>query len=108
LVDQRAAVAARWGGVRFGALTAETVGPEHRIAVEVFLNGLAPGEARVELFADGQHGGPATCVAMAAEGVLHRATVAASRPAADYTPRVTVVAGLLAGPLEAPWILWQK
>lgn len=107
-VDARAEMAARWGGVRFEALDVATAGGEHRFTVEVFLNGLPPTDVVVELFADGQHDGHVTRVAMAPEGVHYRATVSAARSASVYTPRLTVVSTLFAGPLEAPWILWQK
>jgi phosphotransferase system HPr-like phosphotransfer protein len=62
----------------------------------------------LELFADGQHDGHATRVVMAPEGLHYRASVSAARSASDYTPRLTVASTTFAGPLEAPWILWQK
>ena len=95
-------------GVRFGALTVATDGAGHRLSVELILNGIAPTDVRVEVFADALHGADATHVPMLADGLVYRATVPATRPASDYTPRVTVGSALLAGPIEVPLIVWQK
>jgi len=43
-----------------------------------------------------------------AGGYLFSATVSSSRPAADYTARITPHFDGAALPLEAGWILWQK
>lgn len=108
LLDELATLTARWRGVRFGALTVATDGAEHRLSVEVFLNGIAPADVRVELFADGLLGADATRAPMSADGALYRAAVPAARPAWDYTPRITVAPVRFAVPIEAPFILWQK
>jgi starch phosphorylase len=108
LLDELATLTARWRGVRFGALMVASDGNEHRLSVEVFLNGIAPADVRVELFADGLLGAEVTRVPMSADGACYRAAVPATRPAWDYTPRVTAASVRFAVPIEAPFILWQK
>jgi starch phosphorylase len=118
LVDWRNALAPKWPAFRFGAVTVETKGGQHVIAVEVFLNlnDASPDMIRVELYADGVKGGSAvrhemTRVRPLAEGVggyAYRATVSSARPATDYTARIMPHCAGLAVPLEAGWILWQK
>jgi len=116
LVDWRNALAARWDGVRFGALDLETKGERHFITVEVRLGELSLDAVRVELYADGLGGGealrlPMTLLRPLADepgGFAFSATVSAARPAADYTPRLLPHFPGLAVPLEAGWIRWQK
>src|SRR5450631_358191 len=59
LVEWQNAAAPRWAALRFGAVTVETKGHQHFIAVEVFLNDASPDTIRVELYADGVKGGSA-------------------------------------------------
>jgi len=71
---------------------------------------------RVELYADGIHGSPAvrqemTCLHPLADetgGYIYSVTVAANRPAAEYTARVIPHCDGMAIPLEEPRILWQR
>ena len=102
--------------IRFGAVTVEADGGQQAVVARVFLGGLDPDAVRVELFADGVAGGDAvrqemTCVrgeAREAGDHTYCATVAAGRPAADYTARLLPRHPGLNGPLEAAWILWQR
>ena len=65
--------------------------------VEIFLNDLDTNAARVELYADGINGGDPVRVEMKCAGPLpnavrccvHHAIVPSTRPAKDYTARVT-------------------
>jgi len=69
---------------------------------------------RVELFADGVGNRPAVQIEltrvrqMAARAYVYGASVPATRPAADYTPRVVPHLPKAMVPLEARHILWQK
>jgi len=115
-VDWRAAFAAQWPGLRFGARTVETKDGRHFIRTEVFFGAGSPDTVRVELYADGMKGGTAVRQEMTrlqplttgAGGFAYSATVSAARPAADYTARLLAHRAGLVVPLEAGWILWQK
>jgi glycogen phosphorylase len=115
LVDWRNAQEPRSRGFRFGAVTVEE-GAGHRvISVDVFLGDSAPDAVRVELYADGAGGGDAVRQEMVrvqpdrpGGGHVYRATVAADRPASDYTARIIPHFDGLSVPLEAAWITWQK
>jgi len=116
LVDWQNAAAPRWAGLHFGAVTVETKGHQHFIAVEVFLNDASPDTIRVELYADGLKGGSAVKYEMTrtrqladrAGGYSYRASVPSARPASDYTARIMAHCDGIATHLEAGRILWQK
>jgi starch phosphorylase len=115
-IDAEAALAQKLTSLRFGTVTAETQGDEHRISVEVFLKDITPDMVRVELYADGSNGDSTvetemTGTRQAANGVgsyLYHATVSSHRPAADYTVRIMPTRGRLAQKQDAGWMLWQK
>jgi len=101
--------------VRFGGVTVETNRELHIIEVPIFLGGAKPDAVLVELWADGVGGASAVRQEMdrlepATEtgATLYRGTVSSSRPATDYTPRITPHCGGLAVPFELDWIRWQK
>jgi starch phosphorylase len=116
LVDWRNALAPKWAALRFGAVTVETQGEQHVIAVEVFLKDASPDTVRVELYADGVKGGSAVRQEMkrvrppagASGGYVYSAAVSAARPPADYTARVIPHCSGVAIPLEDARILWQR
>jgi starch phosphorylase len=116
LIDRQNALASKWAGLRFGAVTVEPKGEQHIIAVEVFLKDASPDLVRVELYADAAMGGNAVRQEMTrvrpltdgTGGYTYSAAVSSVRPAADYTARITPRGDGLAVPLEAGWILWQK
>ena len=116
LADWQNALAPKWAALRFGALTVETQGEQHVIAVEVFLKDTNPDTVRVELYADGVKGGSAVRQEMkhvrqltgAPGGYVFSAAVSAARPPADYTARVIPHCDGVAVPLEAAHILWQR
>jgi starch phosphorylase len=84
--------------------------------VKVYSGDLDPDSVRAELYAEGVDGNsPARHemtrvrpLAGSAKGYLYRASVSATRPAGDYTPRVVPQAAGLSVPLEAGPILWQR
>jgi starch phosphorylase len=111
-IDGQNALAQRLSALRFGAVTVETVGAEHRIAAQVFLKGIPPDMVRVELYADADEaGGPLekemTVTVQPTNGsYLYRATVSSARPATDYTPRIVLSRDSLSQ--SSGWILWQS
>jgi starch phosphorylase len=116
LADWRNALAPEWAALRFGAVTVETQGEQHVIAVEVFLKDTSPDTVRVELYADGVKGGSAVRQEMkhvrqlagAPGGYVYSAAVSAARPPADYTARLIPHHDGVAVPLEVAHILWQR
>jgi starch phosphorylase len=109
-------LARHWHDARFGALSVETRSDRHHFAIQLQLGGLDPDAVRVELYADPLGDGAPVCAALTREpgagapdgGYEYCGEVPASRPAADYTPRLVPHHPLAHVPLEAPWILWQR
>jgi starch phosphorylase len=105
-----------WGKMRFGDVNVETLESRHQFEVRVFLEGLDPDGLRVELYADGQNNEDPVrremTLVQKLEGgageVVYRATVPATRPPEDYTPRIIPSRDEIAVPLETPFILWQR
>jgi starch phosphorylase len=108
--------AQNWERVRFGDMRVEAGTAEHKFEVHVFLEGIDPEGLRVELYADGRNDEEPvrrkmTGVREFANGAgefIYRATVPATRPPEDYTPRVMPCRNEIAVPLETPLILWQR
>jgi starch phosphorylase len=102
--------------LRFGEVKLETRGGQHVFEVQINLHGLDPKAVRVELYAEGIHGGPPvrqemTCLHPLADesgGYIYSVTVAANRPATEYTPRAMPHCNGVAIPLEESRILWQR
>jgi glycogen phosphorylase len=84
--------------------------------VQVFLGELDPEAVQLELYAESGDETPALHQPMTRQGqlagsvngYLYTATVPASRPADNYTPRLVPRFAGIATPLEAGEILWQK
>lgn len=116
LVDWQHALEKKWTALRFGEVKLETMGEQHVIEAQVYLDELDPESVRVELYADGVDGAAAERVEMqrvrqlvgAANGYAYRAEVPATRPATDYTARVIPHRDGVAVPLEDAHILWQR
>jgi starch phosphorylase len=116
LVEGQNTLAAKWAGLRFGAVTVETKEERHFIGVEVFSKDISQDLVRVELYADGLQGQDVVQQEMTrlrplpgeAGGYAYSATVSSARPATDYTARIIPRSEGLAVPLEAGWILWQR
>jgi starch phosphorylase len=116
MVDSLHAVEQRWAALHFGTMKVETRDGKHIIEVQVSLHGLDPKAVRVELYADGIKDGPPvpqemTCLHPLADesgSYVYSATVAAARPATDYTARVMPRCDGVAIPLEDSRILWQR
>jgi starch phosphorylase len=116
LMDGQNALARQLDAIRFGTVSVETQGNEHFFAVEVFLNSVSPDTVQVELYANGDEGGTAVeqemtgtlASADSAGGSDYHATVSSTRPATDYTARITMKHDAMAQDLEPGWMLWQK
>jgi starch phosphorylase len=116
LVVWQTELAKHWSALRFGPATVEQQSGQYLFHVQVFLDDMDPDAVSVELYAEAQKDGELITLAMTrdermagAESVFaYSASVPASRPIADYTPRlVPRHAGALV-PLEAPFILWHE
>jgi starch phosphorylase len=115
LVDWRHALEKEWPALRFGEMKIETRGEQHLFEVQVYLNGLDPRAARVELYAAGLNGAGPVEQPMeqvrplpgVAGGYAYGAQAPATRPASDYTARLIPHYSGVAIPLEATDILWQ-
>jgi starch phosphorylase len=116
MVDWRHNLEQKWTSLRFGAVKLETRDGQHVFEVQVNLHDLDPKAVRVELYADGIHGSPAvrqemTCLHPLADesgGYVYSVSVAANRPAAEYTARAMPHCNGVAIPLEESRILWQR
>ena len=116
MAEWRRMLEARWGSLRFGEMQVKSEGGRRLFEVEVDLAGLDPDAMRVELYADAVDGGPPVLQEMkragrksgAAGRCVYRASVPATRPASDYTPRVIPHQDGVAVPLECSRILWQR
>jgi starch phosphorylase len=116
IVRWKEATNEKWSALRLGEVRAQSRGDEHLLEVQVFLGDLDPAAVRVELYADGIAGKEPVRQEMkrarSADGAsgrfVYSATVAAVRPAADYTVRIIPKRDGLAVPLECSRILWQR
>ena len=116
LLDWEGTLAKQWSNVRFGSASVENRDHKNLFQVQVFLGGLDPDNVAVELYAEPLNGdGPtkhamqlSELVAGSADGYTFTASVPATRPAADYTPRLIPRREGALVPLEAPYILWDE
>jgi starch phosphorylase len=116
LVAWQAELAKHWSALRFGPATVEQQGEQYLFHVQVFLGDIDPDAVSVELFAEAQKDGAPITQAMtrgelpieAKSAFTYSASVPASRPAADYTPRLVPRHPGAFVPLEAPFILWNQ
>jgi starch phosphorylase len=115
-LDWKQRLAQQWSTLRFGEVKVETKDGQHVFTIQVYLGNLDSEAAAVELYADGVNGGAPVRQEMkrdqsmtgAANGYFYSATVAATRPATDYTARILPRHNGTAVPLEAGQILWQR
>jgi len=115
LVTWQARLAQYWSGLRFGSATVEQKDGQYVFQVQVFLGELGPDAVSVELYAEAKDGQgltrePATRgehLVGSASGFSYTVRVPATRPVADYTPRLVPRHAGASVPLEAPFILWH-
>jgi starch phosphorylase len=116
IVGWQKTVERKWAALRFGDVKVETNGDHHTFDAQVYLDDLDPKAVRVELYAEGVHGGEPVRLEMqrarelvgAANGYVYSAAVPARRPATDYTARIVPHGNNVSAPLEASFILWQR
>ena len=115
IVDWRHNLEQKWAAIRFGQVNINTDGQKYTFEVEVYFNGLDHDAVRVELYADRVDGAVQVQQEMSrnrqlagGSGYIYSASVAANRPASDYTPRVMPYCCDIAVPLEIANILWQR
>lgn len=107
---------AQWNAIGFGDVKIQSGSEQHFFVVQVYLHELAPDAVRVQLYADGVAGDCPVVQDMdhidaraaPASADVYRAAVPATRPSADYTPRVIPRAETLSVPLEDCHIRWQR
>ncbi len=116
IADWGSSLQQHWSSVRFGAVRADTTAGQHRFEIPLYLGGLDESAVRVELYAEGQGGGPperhravrVRLLADSGNAHLYSVAVAVTRPANDYTARVVPNFDGVSAPLEAAAILWQR
>jgi starch phosphorylase len=109
-------LAKHWSALRFGATTFEQQGERSLLQVQVFLADIDPNSVKVELYAEAQKEHPRVTHTMRrgdrlvgeTNAFTYNALVPATRPVADYTPRLVPQHLGAAVPLEASFILWHE
>jgi glycogen phosphorylase len=115
LLNWQAQLGKHWSTVRFGSATVEQKEGKFAFQVQVFLDDLDPEAVRVELYAEGRNADAPVRqplnrgehLAGSANAFTYTALIPATRPAADYTPRLVPQHSEAFVPLEAPFILWH-
>ena len=104
-----------WPKIRFGEEKITSDEKTHTFEIQVYLGDLDADSVRVELYAEGINGGEPVQQEMArswqlvgANGYIYRAELPATRPATDYSARITPRFSGVRVPLELPRILWQR
>jgi starch phosphorylase len=116
IIQWRNSIRQHWSALRFGELKIQTENNEHVFEIQVYLDELQPDDLQVELYADAVNGNGAMRQPMkpirplegGLGGYLYSASVAATRPASDYTPRLIPHHPGVETPLEASLIHWQR
>ena len=114
LANWRRMLEKEWNSMSFGDLQIETRDGQHHFRVEVIFGEVDPQAVQVELFAaesdDRARRQPMTRGDKLPDrdgGYLFTAQVPATRPPADFTPRIIPYFPGVAVPLEIPLILWH-
>jgi len=109
-------IARHWNDVRFGAVDIKTHDDRHFFDVKIFPGEVGLDGLRVQLYANSSAAGRAVIEEMIPHssipdsdgGQIYAASVSASRPAGDYTPRIIPRHPDALIPLEANQIIWQR
>jgi starch phosphorylase len=116
LTNWSKSIAQQWSNVRFGKVTIRERDSEHVFEVWIALGRLDPGDVDVQLYAEPRADGAAFRQKMSlvqapqgsvGDSFLYTATVPATRPASEYTPRVIPFHPNASVPIEASEILWE-
>jgi starch phosphorylase len=115
LLQWQDTLAEHWSHIRFGQLHVETKDGQHLFEVQVYLDDTNADAVQVELYADSADDQPIRQAMQRGHellgsvgGYAYTASVPATRPASDYTPRAIPVKAGAFVPLEANQILWQR
>ncbi len=115
LLQWKRHLADHWSRLRFCSVRVESAGDLHHFEIQVYLDEMDPDGIQVELYADaGKDGEPVWQVMTRGESLVgqsvwrYSASVPATRPAQDFTPRVVPCHPEAFVPLEAPYILWYR
>jgi starch phosphorylase len=105
----------KWIHIRFGDMKVVTNDGRHLFELQVFFGEVDPQAVRVQLYAEAglepvalQEMIPAPNLANDQWCCIYHASVAANRPASDYTARIVPHFPGVAVPLEDRLILWQR
>ena len=115
LRNWQAKLDSHWSSLRFGSATAAQENGQYLFYVQVFLGELDADAVNVELYAEAKEGQSVSReratrgeqLLGSANGFTYIARVPATRPAADYTPRLVPQHAEAFVPLEAPFVLWH-
>ena len=115
LVRWHKTVEDHWQRLRFGSMEVAESEGQHVFTAQIYLDGVGAEGVRVQLYA-AKDGGEEEIVEMkrgnplvgASNAYCYSASVPASRPASDFTPRIIPYHPLAAVPLECARIFWYK
>jgi len=115
LLDWKRHLAGHWSRLRFVSMQIKSTDELHNFEIQVYLDELDPDAIQVELYADAVDGdGSVRQVMTRTEPLVgqnvwrYSASVPATRPAEDFTPRIVPFHPEAFIPLEAPDILWYR
>jgi starch phosphorylase len=106
-----------WPQVRIGSVVRDTQDDGHHVSAQVYLDGLAPEEVRLELYAEPTEprGDPervpmarGNALVGARDAYLYTALVPLQRPVQDYTVRIVPFHPDVRLPIELPLICWER
>lgn len=105
-----------WQHIRFGQVSITSGEGGHHFEVQLYLDDVDPNAVEVQLYANPLHGDQPLRQSMqrghellgSRGGYVYTASVPATRPASDYTPRVVPFKEGILVPLECSEIVWQR
>ena len=105
-----------WDALHFGKLEVRTIENQYLFEVTFYFNEVDPNQLRLELVANGLNGENPVVQVLIRGNLLEnesnayhfKASVSASRPSTDYTPRAIPSIPTVAVPLEISRVKWQR
>jgi starch phosphorylase len=115
MIDWRQNLEQNWNSIHFGEVKFKTIKKQHVIEVQIYFDKLDPDSVEVQIFANGINGKAPTIKKMTRSKkikgenhlYIYNVSVASTRPAMDYTPRIIPNFSGVSVPLETNLILWQ-
>ncbi|MCA9158466.1 MAG: alpha-glucan family phosphorylase [Planctomycetales bacterium] len=117
IVNWEHAVTEKWGSLKFGEVNVQSNDTEHTFDIQVYLDGLDPTFVQVQLYADAKPDHAVVQREMTrhqstgekeSPWASYRASVPATRPTTDFTPRIVPSHSDVSVPLEVSLIKWQR